>query len=364
MKQQIINAIDQQYLCAIINSVTRDITLHVHEVFEHLYRTYGNITPQSLQQKEFEVKNMVYNPQDPIDNVFNEIENFTELATHAQVPVSQLQCITIGTIILQKTRIFSVALRAWNAIAVKTWLNFKTHFRDARTELDTLGELEPPTQYSANILQELVDGVTRIINEREEEEKVGDEQLPTEQNMNIMNPPTTTDPYIQSLQFQLQQQQQFMNQVLQQQATNTNNNNNNNNNNRNNNRGRGRGRGRNNYNQRGYRQPRDTSKYCWTHGACGHTGAYCRHPAIGHIPYATFYNKMGGSNQNCNPTNQPTPPQQPYDLPRTNSFHGYQQPQMPQHGTYFQAPPPQYPLPSYQQPYNDNQNQGNHQRHG
>ena len=56
MKQQIINAIDQQYLRAIINSVTRDITLHLYEVFEHLYRTYGNVTPQSLQQREFETR--------------------------------------------------------------------------------------------------------------------------------------------------------------------------------------------------------------------------------------------------------------------------------------------------------------------
>ena len=56
MKQQIINAIDQQYLRAILNSVTRDITLHVHEVLDHLYCTYENITPQSLQHKEFEVK--------------------------------------------------------------------------------------------------------------------------------------------------------------------------------------------------------------------------------------------------------------------------------------------------------------------
>ena len=44
-----------------------------------------------------------------------------------------------------------------------------------------------------------------------------------------------------------------------------------------------------------------TNRYCWTHGACGHTGEECRTRADGHQAAATFRNRMGGSTRNvCN----------------------------------------------------------------
>ena len=44
---------------------------------------------------------------------------------------------------------------------------------------------------------------------------------------------------------------------------------------------------------------RDTSKYCWTHGGCGHLGSGCKSKAPGHKDEATFDNRMGGSNAYC-----------------------------------------------------------------
>ena len=43
-----------------------------------------------------------------------------------------------------------------------------------------------------------------------------------------------------------------------------------------------------------------TNKYCWSHGACGHEGKYCRNKKDGHKDNATFGNKMGGSTDYCN----------------------------------------------------------------
>ena len=47
------------------------------------------------------------------------------------------------------------------------------------------------------------------------------------------------------------------------------------------------------------RQRRDISKYCYTHGACAHTGTDCRAKTTGHQDAATFANKMGGSTLYC-----------------------------------------------------------------
>ena len=39
--------------------------------------------------------------------------------------------------------------------------------------------------------------------------------------------------------------------------------------------------------------------YCWTHGACGHSGEDCKNPREAHKNEATFANKMGGSTYFC-----------------------------------------------------------------
>ena len=44
---------------------------------------------------------------------------------------------------------------------------------------------------------------------------------------------------------------------------------------------------------------RTTNKYCYTHGACAHTGFECTNKKEGHKDEATFENKMGGSTYYC-----------------------------------------------------------------
>lgn len=41
--------------------------------------------------------------------------------------------------------------------------------------------------------------------------------------------------------------------------------------------------------------PPQPKKYCWTHGACGHTSTDCNYPATGHVPNATATNRQGGA---------------------------------------------------------------------
>ena len=43
----------------------------------------------------------------------------------------------------------------------------------------------------------------------------------------------------------------------------------------------------------------NTSKYCWTHGACNHDSNQCRAKAQGHQDSATLDNRKGGSNAFC-----------------------------------------------------------------
>ena len=74
--------------------------------------------------------------------------------------------------------------------------------------------------------------------------------------------------------------------------------------------GRGNQGGRRQNRQRGNqfgRHPRwhrsDTSKYCWTHGACSHNSADCANPLPGHKNNATFQNRLNGCDHYCSQDN-------------------------------------------------------------
>ena len=43
----------------------------------------------------------------------------------------------------------------------------------------------------------------------------------------------------------------------------------------------------------------ETSRYCWTHGACNHNSNECSRQATGHKKQPTKSNKMGGSAAFC-----------------------------------------------------------------
>ena len=60
--------------------------------------------------------------------------------------------------------------------------------------------------------------------------------------------------------------------------------------------------GRNN-NGRGGSRGRGNSPtpraYCWSHGACAHSGTQCNYPLPGHLSTATFTDMQGGNTSNC-----------------------------------------------------------------
>ena len=49
LRQQLVTAIELQYLEALRNSATGRISLDVTNIPKHLYNTYGRVTPQKFQ---------------------------------------------------------------------------------------------------------------------------------------------------------------------------------------------------------------------------------------------------------------------------------------------------------------------------
>ena len=60
--QKIVQAVKPEYLNALRNRVTTAITGPVYNIIDHLSRIYGHVTPQMFDDREDEVRKLVYNP--------------------------------------------------------------------------------------------------------------------------------------------------------------------------------------------------------------------------------------------------------------------------------------------------------------
>ena len=82
--QKIVKAVDTKYLAALCNTVTGQIVPLVPTILDFLYDNYGRITPQQLGGRTNIVKSMTYDPSQPIDLIFNSIDDLVKYALSAK----------------------------------------------------------------------------------------------------------------------------------------------------------------------------------------------------------------------------------------------------------------------------------------
>ena len=289
--QQLITAIEPQYLLALRNCQTNSITVPLNKVLNYLTTTFGRVTPQMLDEWMTAVSQMGYNPHQPINLVFNAVDNLCDYADLAFIPFTKLQTVNKAYNILLRSGHFKEALREWRQRppAAQTWTDFKIFFCRAHQELCEVTDIEmeeaQQQAQQANLVEQVVQGIQNMI---QTNKPTTTNEQPTLDHMPPMEPPpvcpqalptnnmafTATSMHPQFLQqFQAMQQMQFEQmQKMMEQMTNMNTNTNNNG-----------------------KKKRTTNKYCWTHGACAHLSKDCRSKADGHQDDATFQDRMGGS---------------------------------------------------------------------
>jgi hypothetical protein len=331
--QQIVKAVRPEYLNALRNRSTNSINGPVYNIIDHLSTTYGRVTAQMFDDKSELLRQMTYDPNQPIDNIFTAVDELADFAELARNNITQRQCVSRAYLILNKSGKLKEAIREWNRKPTgnQNWINFKVHFRQAHNEYRetsnmTLEQAERE-QNNAQLVQQIMEGVQSAL---PSSHSSVNEEL-TEEVANVATQVNHQSQIIPHLIQQMQQMQTMMQQLQQQphyhpspppfqpppfQSPH----------NPPNNpppnpwttpgqpsdqfqggggRGRGRGRGRGGRG-RGRGRGRGPSnagprvlKYCWSHGGCNHTGAECNTPAQGHQVNATFANKMGGNTHNC-----------------------------------------------------------------
>ena len=128
--QQIIQAVELDFLSALRDCTTNSINLPVFDVLNYLGNTYGNVTEEMLQEPKDQVSRMSYSLSQPIDIIFNALDNLTNYAELSGTPFTKRQIMGKAFVILNRTQRFQQALLAWKRRGhlQQTWNNFKTFF--------------------------------------------------------------------------------------------------------------------------------------------------------------------------------------------------------------------------------------------
>jgi len=305
--QQINEAVDDSVMMPLIDKETGIVNATVQVVMEYLFKIYGNISDQKLNEARQATVQHTYVHADPLANVFNVIHRYSLMAEAQGTPETPKQLVSIGKIILTKANIFADYVEKWNwkPDADQTWPAFKTNFTEAQANYkrarptDTVESMGYTSNQSANAM---IENVLEQLAEREAEaearaEMIQEEAAQQNEIVNQANAATTQD-------------NALLDRINALSTTITNLNNRVNDQGsyggryRAGGRGGGRGGGRQNQQQQQVRnntnnRTSSARKYCWTHGACAHTGVECTAKAEGHKEEATFSNLLNGSKKYC-----------------------------------------------------------------
>jgi hypothetical protein len=104
-------------------------------MLDHLFETYGNITAVDLEIN-FEHMRRAWDPQQPVETLFNQIQDCADYSEAGGVPIGQPHKIKVGYATIFATGHFMSACRHWNEkpAAEKTWTHFKSHFAAAHRQ--------------------------------------------------------------------------------------------------------------------------------------------------------------------------------------------------------------------------------------
>ena len=104
-------------------------------ILDHLYATYANISSADLQEND-DIFCTPYDINQPIESLFDRVENCGDYAAAGNTPYSLEQVIGIAFYLLYQTGLFVNDFKSWKSLTTqqKTWTGFKTFFATVHNE--------------------------------------------------------------------------------------------------------------------------------------------------------------------------------------------------------------------------------------
>ena len=311
LRNQIVEAIDPIYLKPLRNSATHRLTARIPAIFSFLQTTYGKVSDPQLLQKEADVTAYTYDPFDPPDMAFNNVDDYVDLCDLIRRPITDRKKLQLVYCIFQKTGAFTDSLKTWNAKpqADKTYANFRTFMRSEHSELEDVGALGMANSSlnQANLVKHLQDHEEAIATRLEAQMKANfvealtalgqmeqppditssfdlssfdtnstSSQSQNEYQMQHSANSVTSDKMMEKLLKSFQELQLKVDTMCKNTTENKNN---------------------NKLPTINPRTGQPYKRYCWTHGCCAHWSRQCPAKKRGHQDDATFKDRKGGSTQ-------------------------------------------------------------------
>ena len=299
--------IPSMYLMHFRNEFSSAINARIPVILSHLLDTYGRVTEDDLLRAEGLLRARIYDITKPFVVIFNDIDEFQQLATAARLPYSDNQIINLGIRLIKNMNDFEKGLNEWYDLQIKTYLTFKTHFTTAQ---NNLRRVRGPTM-SNGVLAQQVNSITSNIQQTLQEQsleylmQVSETKELLLRALEVVTPSTSLAPLDSSQPLTIStitapsvsntSQDTVMTEILKvlqrldKNSTSEQ-------------RKREDETISDSKNKQTFTPRTNLSKYCHSHGACSHSSKDCRTKGNNHKNNATFANKMGGSMRYCQQT--------------------------------------------------------------
>jgi hypothetical protein len=156
IKKLILEAFDDAYLNALSNEIVDYANCTSLDLLTHILAFYSMIAPTELTHN-YERLNTPYDPNQPIETLFQQIQDARALAVAGGQPYGSTMFVNVAYTLVFNTWLFPDAFRAWQsrAIAAKTWAQFKIDFATAHREFRLTNQTSQQSGFhSANMMIE------------------------------------------------------------------------------------------------------------------------------------------------------------------------------------------------------------------
>ena len=133
LKQQILAAVETPYLSDLEHHLTGYKTVSPLQMITHLQTEYGTVTQDQIEENRAELL-LPWSPDAPIETLWECIRKTRQFAQHqAGEAISDDATMRLTIKMFKSVNIFSDYIRTWREKeeAAKTFVNFKTHFKQA-----------------------------------------------------------------------------------------------------------------------------------------------------------------------------------------------------------------------------------------
>ena len=130
-----LDTMDEIYYQALKHEYTGYAKVTLRDLLDHLFDTYAAIDQFDLEKNKDKMTSR-YDPNSPIESLFEQIADGVSFASLGDVPYTKKQIVDTALLCIAKTGVFQDDIKDWNRMAEldQTWAKFKTHFSKAHRE--------------------------------------------------------------------------------------------------------------------------------------------------------------------------------------------------------------------------------------